>query len=127
MSWQESKPPAWFNTRVIAWAIFDIGATIFSMTVISRYLGPWIVQEKGGSVLAFNATMSVSMIIAGIIQVVLSPISDELGRRKIFVLTFSLIHIAACASMSFSTTLGSSLMAFALANIGYQTALVFYF
>ncbi len=126
MDWNEPKKTRWFNLRVIAWALFDFGATVFSMLVISRYFGPWVVDQMRGSVLAFNATLSLSMAVSGVLQVLLSPISDELGKRRIFVLLFTLLCVMACAFISVAPRLATGLALFAAANIGYQVAMVFY-
>jgi len=126
MDWTEPKRPSWFNLRVVAWALFDLGATIFSMLAISRYLGPWVVDEKGGTEAELNLSMSLSMAIAAILQILLSPISDEWGRRRVFVIFFTIVCAAACAGMSGAPTLGTGLLLFVVANIGYQVASVFY-
>ncbi len=126
MNWHEPRNKGWLNARVIAWATFDIGTTIFSMVVISRYFAPWIVEQMHGSVFSLNATMSVSMLVSALLQVFLSPISDELGRRRIFVFTFTMFCIGACALMSSVSALTAALILFLIANIGYQSAFVFY-
>ncbi len=126
MYWEEPKKQRWFNLRVIAWALFDLGTTIFSMLVISRYFGPWVKHEMGGTVWSFNLTVSGSMAIAGILQILLSPISDELGKRRVFVFWFTMLSVLACALMSKTRTMGMGLFLFAIANIGYQIAMVFY-
>src|SRR5437868_1358468 len=110
MNWDEPKRSGWLNARVAAWAVFDIGTTIFSMNVISRYFAPWVVEQMHGSVFSLNAAMSVSMLIAALLQVFLSPISDELGRRRIFVFSFTMLCIGACALMSNAHTLRSGLI-----------------
>jgi MFS transporter, UMF1 family len=126
MDWNEPKKQRWFNLRVVAWALFDLGVTIFSMLVISRFFGPWVKHQMGGSVSAFNRTAAISMIAAAFLQIVLSPISDELGRRRIFVVWFTLLCIAATWAIAFAPTLAWGLFFFAIANLGYQTASVFY-
>ncbi len=127
MNWDKPKKKRWLNARVIAWALYDVGATVFSMAVISRYLGFWIVGEHHGSVLSLNVAMSVSMLLAGILQVLLSPISDEWGRRRVFIVSFTLISAGSCAAMSGASALNEALFWFILANLAFQSALVFYF
>ncbi len=126
MDWNEPKKKAWLNARVIAWALFDFGTTIFSMLVISRYFGPWVVKEMHGSVMAFNASVSGSMAVSAILQILLSPISDEMGRRRVFVLLFTLLCVAACGLISLAPSLRTGILLFATANVGYQVAMVFY-
>lgn len=124
--WHEHSQQRWYNTRVWAWALFDTGATVFSMIVISRYGGPWAINQLHGSVTSYNLTVSISMAIAGVIQILLGAVSDELNRRRVFVVGFTLFCAAACASISQARTLALGLLLFSLANIGYQVAMVFY-
>ncbi len=127
MEWIEPRGPRWLNLRVLAWGLYDLGITVFSTLVISRYFGPWVIQQLHGSVFAFNVTLSASMLVSGILQVLLAPISDELGRRRIFVVVFTCICAGACAMLNCVTSsLTAGLALFALANVGCQTALVFY-
>ncbi|MCC7519252.1 MAG: MFS transporter [Verrucomicrobiae bacterium] len=127
MEWIEPRGPRWFNLRVLAWGFYDCGLTIFSTLVISRYFGPWIIQQLGGSVFSFNVTLSASMLVSGFLQILLAPISDELGRRRIFVVFFTCVCAGACALLRcVNTSLVAGLALFALANVGAQTAFVFY-
>ncbi len=126
MYWEEPKKRSWFNLRVIAWAFFDLGTTIFSMNVISRYFGLWVTEEMGGSVGDFNDTVSLSLLVAAITQILLSPISDELGRRRIFVFGFIMLCVAACGLLGTAPTLIWGLTLFGIAHIGYQASMGFY-
>ncbi len=126
MDWYDPPKRRWFNLRVVAWAMFDTGATVFSMLVISRYFGPWVVKEMGGKVGQFNDAIWISLLVAATIQILLSPISDELGRRRVFVVGFTLLCVSACSLMGVGGTLTRGLLLFGVANVGYQTAMVFY-
>jgi UMF1 family MFS transporter len=126
MDWNEPKKSSWLNTRVLAWATYDFGVTIFSMNVISRYFGPWVVYEKHGSVAQFNDAVWISLALAAVIQILWSPISDELGKRRVFVLGFTLLSVVGCAMISFASSLTWGLIYFGVAHLGYQTAMVFY-
>lgn len=126
MNWEDIPKPRWFNLRMLAWALFDTGATIFSMLVISRYFGPWVVKEMGGSVGQFNDAVWMSLLVAATIQILISPISDELGRRRVFVMGFTLLCVSACSLLGVDGPLIRGLFLFGVANVGYQTAMVFY-
>jgi MFS transporter, UMF1 family len=126
MNWDEPKKQRWVNMRVLSWALFDTGTTIFSMLVLSRYFGPWVVNQMKGSTAEYNDTAAASMLFAAILQLLLSPISDELSRRRIFVVWFTLASILACGLISVAPTLKWGLVLFGAANVGYQVALVFY-
>jgi UMF1 family MFS transporter len=127
MEWIEPRGPRWLNLRVLAWGLYDFGVTAFSTLVISRYFGPWVIQQLGGSPFSFNVTLSASMLVSGILQVLLAPISDELGRRRVFIVFFTCVCAVACAALRFvDASLVAGLALFALANVGCQTAIVFY-
>jgi len=126
MNWEEPKKQRWYNPRMIAWAIFDIGLGMFSMVVLSRYAGPWIVDQLKGSEVSFNVMIGFSMALAGLLQIVLSPISDELGKRRVFVICFTSLMVIGCGLMSKATTLKTALLLLGATNIGYQTAVMFY-
>ena len=34
--------------RILSWCSYDLGNTIFSMNIVSIYIGIWIVNELGG-------------------------------------------------------------------------------
>jgi MFS transporter, UMF1 family len=125
MYWDEKKP-RWINARVAAWAIFDLATTIYSMNIISKYIGLWSVEQHGGSVPGLNITVSMSILATILLQIVLSPISDELGKRRVFVVWFTLLSIVSCGLISKVHDLNLGLALFALSNLGYQTAAVFY-
>jgi MFS transporter, UMF1 family len=126
MKWEEPRKPRWFNARMLAWSVFDVGTTIFSMLVISRYAGPYIKHQMGGTDFIYNVAVSVAMALSGILQILLSPVSDELGRRRIFVIGFTILCLVPCYLLSGATTLKGALLLFVIANIGFHTAEVFY-
>lgn len=126
MNGDDIPKPRWFNLRMLAWALFDTGATVFSMLVISRYFGLWVVEEMGGTVGRFNDAVWISLLFAGLVQIVLSPISDELGRRRVFVVFFTLLCVCACSLMGTTVDLTRGLILFCVANLGYQTAMGYY-
>lgn len=126
MNWENPKPPAWFTARMIAWALYDMGATVFSMLVISRYFGPWVVEQMGGTVERFNDAVWKSLLIAALLQVILSPISDELGRRRIFVVLFTLLCVGCCILLGYADNLQTGIALFVAANVGYQVAFSYY-
>lgn len=120
------RRPKWFTWPVISWSLYDLAETIFSFCVISQYFAFWVTKEKGGQDIQYGVAMSVSMIVAAFLQITLSPISDETGKRKIFVLVFTLIGVAFTAMIGWADTLNTGLFYFVMANIGAQCAMVFY-
>jgi UMF1 family MFS transporter len=120
------RKPKWFTWPVISWSLYDLGETLFSFCVISQYFALWVTKQHGGQDLQYSIAMSVSMMVAAVLQITLSPISDETGKRKIFVLIFSLVGIAFTAMIGQAETLNTGLIFFVVANIGVQCAFVFY-
>jgi MFS transporter, UMF1 family len=120
------RRPKWFTWPVISWSLYDLGETIFSFCVVSQYFALWVIKEKGGQDFQYSIAMSVSMIVAAMLQISLSPISDETGKRKIFVLAFTVISVVFTGLIGFANDLNTGLFYFVMANIGAQCALVFY-
>lgn len=120
------RRPKWFTWPVISWSLYDLAQTIFSFCVISQYFGFWVTKQKGGQDIQYGVAMSVSMIIAAFLQITLSPVSDETGKRKIFVFIFTLMGASFTAMIGCAKTLQTGLCYFVLANIGVQCAMVFY-
>jgi UMF1 family MFS transporter len=99
---------------------------MFSMNVVSLYFGLWLVEDLGGSQLAFGATMSASMLAVALSMPIAGAIADRYRVRAPLVLFFSAVCGAATASMATVSDPTTALCLFAVALYSYQAALVFY-
>ena len=135
-----------------SWALYDFANTIFSMNVATLYFAVWLIADLGASNTAYAIGNGVSSLLVVISVPVLGALSDERGRRKPWVVGFTILSCAACAAIGIlgqhslpvtgeavtgGTTLPASwlaslgtltwvLVAFVVANYAYQAALPFY-
>jgi UMF1 family MFS transporter len=115
-----------YTRRSVSWALFDFSTTVFSMNVISRFAALWIKNEKGGSDLDFALAVVASLLAASIVNVVLAPVSDAMGRRAVFVRVFGLTCAAATLALGGNPPLPVALALIALGNFGNQSSMIFW-
>lgn len=111
---------------IFSWALYDFANTIFSMNIISTYFPLWVTIDQGGTDILYSLILSGSMFLASISSPILGAISDQWERRMPFLLIWTLICVAATASISLANHLYWGLVMFVVANYFYQTGLVFY-
>ena len=118
--------------RIFIWTLFDFANTSYSIIVVTFifavYFKDVIAQGKPIGDLYWSFGISISMIITAIISPVLGAIADYSAGKKRFLLFFTLLCISATALLYFTGkgTLLSALVLFILANIGFESGLVFY-
>ena len=110
---------------VLSWASYDLANTIFSMNIVSLYMGLWVVNTMGGTDSMYATANSASMLLMFLTAPLLGAVSDQAGRRMPFLLASTL------ACVGFTALLGTggliaSLVFFAIANYFFQAGLVFY-
>lgn len=113
----------------VAWILYDLGGTIYMIVVASRYGLFWVKERAGTGAAAemyFMAAMTASVVLSAAAQLLLSPVSDAIGKRRVFVGVFTLLACAALAWMPQAGTLATALAWLGLANFGAATAAVFY-
>ena len=135
-----------------SWALYDFANTIFSMNVATLYFSVWLISDLGASNTAYAIGNGISSILVVITVPVLGALSDARGRRKPWVVGFTLASCIACAaigilgeralplvgeavvggaasSSGWQPTLANlawPLVAFIVANYAYQAAQPFY-
>lgn len=118
--------------KVFIWTLFDFANTSFSIVVVTFlyavYFKKVVAEGKAIGDLYWSIGTSLAMIITAIISPVLGAIADYSAGKKRFLLFFTLLCIAATASLFFvgegSVILG--IILFVLANIGFEAGQVFY-
>ncbi|MBK8979961.1 MAG: MFS transporter [Planctomycetes bacterium] len=108
-----------------AWVLYDTGNSIYSASV-TFLLAPWLVDHLGASRTAFGATQTASMVVAGLMVPVLGALCDRTRWTRPLLIAATLIAVGAMAAMTLPSTATQVLAWFALANVAYQAALVFY-
>lgn len=135
-----------------SWALYDFANTIFSMNVATLYFAVWLISDLGASNTVYAIGNGVSSLLVVISVPVLGALSDARGRRKPWVVGFTLVSCAACAAIGIlgqrslpvageAVVSGSGLppswhpgigtftwvlVAFIVANYAYQAAQPFY-
>ena len=135
-----------------SWALYDFANTIFSMNVATLYFSVWLISDLGASNTVYAIGNGVSSLLVVLSVPLLGALSDARGRRKPWVVGFTLVSCVACAAIgvigqrslpvvgeavaggttlpaSWQPTLGAFawvLVAFIIANYAYQAAQPFY-
>ena len=111
---------------VWAWALYDLANTIFFINVITLYFALWVTVDMGGKDIYYSIAMTCSMFLIALFQPVLGALSDRRAKRKPFLIGFTLMCVVFTGLLGLTKSLWAGLFFFALANIGYQTGIVFY-
>jgi UMF1 family MFS transporter len=115
------------SVEALAWALYDFANTIFSFAIVSFAMSLWAVSFLGEAdgQRWFGIAVSASVLVNAAVSPVLGAMSDRTGRRKPFLLFFTVLTIVPTALIGF-VDIGLGLLAFALANFAYQAALIYY-
>jgi UMF1 family MFS transporter len=113
----------------LAWSLYDFANTIFSYAVVSTAIGLWATDagrfgERDGN-LVVSIAVAVSVALNAIVSPILGALSDRGGRRLPFLLFFTALCIVPTALIGPSPAI-VGLALFAVANFGYQAALIYY-
>jgi MFS transporter, UMF1 family len=111
----------------LSWALYDFANTIFSFAIVSYAMSLWAIRFLGeaGGQFWFTFAVSVSVLINAAVSPVLGAMSDRTGRRKPYLGVFTALTIAPTLVIGF-VNVGIGLLFFAIANFGYQAALIYY-
>ena len=119
--------------QVGAWALFDFANSVYpaviTTTVFSIYYVGTIVGNEGGrGQWWWGLCVAVSALIVAVTAPLLGAIADRGGARKKFMLAYTVICLVGVLLM---TTLRPGMVVagfviFVIANVGFESALVFY-
>ena len=112
-----------------SWALYDFANTIFSYAIVSTAMGIWLTDPsrlgQADGQLAYSIAVAISVGLNALVSPVLGAMSDRGGRRLPFLLFFTALTIVPSAIIGPTpAVLGATL--FAVANFGYQAALIYY-
>ena len=111
----------------LSWALYDFANTIFSFAIVSYAMSLWAIRFLGeaGGQFWFTFAVSISVLLNAAVSPVLGAMSDRTGRRKPYLGVFTGLAIAPTLFIGF-VNVGIGLLFFAIANFGYQAALIYY-
>ena len=112
----------------LSWALYDFANTIYSYAIVSYAIGLWGVNRLGASdgqfwVLFAGAT---SVLVNAIVSPVLGAMSDRTGGRIRYLFFFTALTVIASALIGLVDLAAIGLVLYAIANFGYQAALIYY-
>jgi UMF1 family MFS transporter len=112
----------------LSWAFYDFANTIYSYAVVSYAIGLWSVDRLGRADGQFWVLFAgaVSVLLNAVVSPVLGAMSDRTGGRIRYLLFFTTTTVVATALIGLTDTAALGLILFAIANFGYQAALIYY-
>ena len=120
--------------NVFFWAMYDLANTIYSMVIVSLIINRYILvigqAEYGMSYgevnFLFGVVAFVMQIAIAICIPFLGALSDNVGKRKPFIISLTGIIILFAGLLGFSHDLTLVFLFFIIANVSYQFSLMFY-
>jgi UMF1 family MFS transporter len=118
--------------KIFIWTLFDFANTSYSIIVVTFIYAVYFkdVVTKGEPIgdLYWSIGISVSMLISGLLAPILGAIADYSTGKKRFLLFFTLLSIIATSLLYFvqEGMILWGLVLFIIANIGFESGLVFY-
>jgi len=111
----------------LSWALYDFANTIFSFAIVSFAMGPWATLFLGEATGTFVFTLALSLSVAvnAVVSPVLGAMSDRTGGRKRYLLVFTVMCVVPTLFIGL-VDIGLGLLFFAIANFGFQAALIYY-
>lgn len=110
---------------VLAWALYDLANTIFSMNIVSYFLSVWVIDVMGGTDTIWAWANSTAMLAMVLTAPFLGAASDRVGRRLPFLLVSTLVCVGLTALLGIPGVMGTIVL-FVFANYAFQAGLIFY-
>src|SRR3954463_6050231 len=82
-----------------SWALYDFANTIFSMNVATLYFSVWLVADLGASSTLYAGANGITSALVVLSVPVLGAISDARGKRRRWVVGFTIASCIGCAAI----------------------------
>ena len=113
------------RTAVVGWIVYDVGNTLFFAGIVGLFFPLWITREMSGDDATLGYTLAVAMGFTLFLAPVVGALSDQLGRRRPFLVVGTIICVAATVFLG-GSSMPLALGLFALVVVAISTANVFY-
>lgn len=128
-----TRPTTDNRAQVWSWALYDFANStypaVITTAVFPLFFTNFLVGGEGGQgELWWGRAVSASAMLVAVTAPMLGAIADRSGARKLFLVFYTLVCVAGVAAMAL---LGEGMLAagfavFVVANVGFESALVFY-
>lgn len=81
----------------LSWALWDFAYSVFSFLVVVRYFGTWVIDDLGRPDWYVAMTQFVVVLFLLLAMPLAGALADQLGRRKPFLIGFTLVAAGSCA------------------------------
>ncbi len=110
---------------VLAWSLYELGATSFAMNLLSLHLPLDIAGRVPRGSEKFSLAFGLSMAVVALAAPFLGHLADRAGKRR-FLIPFVLAGVVLTGLVAAPGPVPRVLVVFALANIAFKCAYVFY-
>jgi UMF1 family MFS transporter len=83
----------------LSWAVYDFAYSVFSFLLVVRYFGTWIIDDLGRPDWYVAMTQFVVVLFVLVAMPLAGALADQIGRRKPFLIAFTLVAAGACATL----------------------------
>ncbi|MBY8987700.1 MAG: MFS transporter [Candidatus Lokiarchaeota archaeon] len=120
--------------NVFFWAMYDLANTIYSMVIVSLIINRYVLvigqleygMSYGSANFLFGVVAFVMQIAIAICIPFLGALSDNVGKRKPFVISLTGIILLFASLLGFFHDLTFVFLFYIIANVAYQLSLLFY-
>jgi UMF1 family MFS transporter len=81
----------------LSWAFWDFAYSVFSFLLVIRYFGTWIIDDLGRPDWYVAMSQFVVVLFLLVAMPLAGALADQLGRRKPFLVVFTLVAAGSCA------------------------------
>ncbi len=113
------------GSTVLAWSLYELGATSFAMNLLSLHLPLDVAGRVPRGNEKFSLAFGLSMAVVAVAAPFLGRLADRAGKRR-FLAPFVLCGVALTALVAAPGPVALVLVFFACANVAFQCAYVFY-
>mgnify|MGYP001161324058 FL=1 len=122
------------NRKVFIWCLFDWAnspyPTVILTFVFSAYFTKLVAEDEISGTFLWSQTIAFSGLFMAFVAPILGAISDETGKKKIWILVFSILAILATLSLWFvlpdKASIPLALIAIVISLIAFEFCTIFY-
>lgn len=114
------------NFLILSWAMYDMANQFFALNIVSLYFVRWITFEKGAPEIFYSIAFGLSTLIIALLAPILGTIADLRRRHRPFLIFFTILSVIFTIFLAFTEDVFMALLFFGIANVGCQSAVIFY-